>query len=182
MKQVISILFISLLFGRAYSSTETVNVHDHEYPSQFEDHSVTWTLAGTHHFKYKIFFSVFTAALYQPEEGEGTSLRFTYTRKLKADDLRELAMKTLKAQNDSETLENYQTLTDEIQESYQDVKPGDAYTITVVPEKGTWLYLNDQEVFFTENAEFGEWYLNIWLGNPPASEDLKTALLKDSAP
>ncbi|MGA0368921.1 MAG: chalcone isomerase family protein [Kiritimatiellia bacterium] len=158
------------------SGKETVRVKDHEYPVQYESQSVKWRLRGTEHFRYKVVFSVFTAAYYKQIDGNGKVLRFTYTRSLKAKDLREQAMKTLRNQNSEQTLKEFEELTGRIQSAYEDVSDGDAYTITVIPGQGTWLHRNDQEVFFTENAGFGEWYLNIWLGDPPISADLKTAL------
>ncbi|MDF3128382.1 chalcone isomerase family protein [Kiritimatiellaeota bacterium B1221] len=177
MKAIPSLMIIWLGLLPAAYANETVKVKDHRYPVQLEAQESVWTLEGTEHFKYKAIFSVFTAAYYTQTGGDGQKLHFTYTRKLKADDLRGKAMETLRNQNDHQTLQTYEALTARIQAAYEDVKDGDAYIITVDPEKGTWLHLNGNEIFFTDNAAFGKWYLDIWLGNPPANASLKKALL-----
>lgn len=174
---VILLLFIQPLV----LAKDTVTVEGTAYPTRQTAQEVAWELRGTEHFKYKIFFSVFTAAYYKQVNGEGEKLTFTYTRNLKADDIREQAMKTLTANNDENTLKKYATLTQKIQSAYVNIKEGDSYSVTAVPGKGTWLHYNEEEVFYTENAEFGDWYMDIWLGNPPISESLKEALMKDSS-
>lgn len=175
-------LFIALFIFSASSflyAADAVEIEGHRYPLTLEAEGVTWNLRGTEHFRYKVFFSVFTAALYNQAQGKGERLRFTYTRNLKAADLREQAIKTLTANNDAATLEKFAALTGQIQAAYLDVKKGDSYTITMIPERGTWLHLNGKELFFSDNAEFGDWYLDIWLGTPPISPSLKAALMKE---
>lgn len=174
-------LFI-LTVSRLSLAADAVTVEGHRYPVTQNAHGTTWDLRGTEHFRYKVLFSVFTAALHTQRDGDGERLTFTYTRKLKADDLREQAMKTLKANNDPATLNQYAPLTEQIQNAYLDVKAGDSYAITVIPGSGTWLELNGVELFHTENAEFGNWYLDIWLGTPPISASLKAALTKGQTP
>jgi hypothetical protein len=174
-------LFMLTATGLSFAA-DTVTVEGHRYPVTLDAQGATWDLSGTEHFRYKVLFSVFTAGLYTQRDGQGERLTFTNTRKLKADDLREQAMKTLKANNAPATLEKYAVLTEQIQKAYVDVKAGDSYAITVIPESGNWLHLNGNELFFTENAEFGNWYLDIWLGTPPISVSLKEALTKGQTP
>lgn len=172
--------FILFLSSFLYAN-DVVVVQGHSYPVRISAHEVEWKLTGTEHFKYKVFFSVFTAAYYRQVEGGGEKLIFTYTRDLNADDLRKQSTKHLEESSDSTMLAMYKELTAEIQAAYVNVKENDSYAVTAVPGKGTWLQLNKQEVFFSENAEFGDWYLNIWLGDPPISESLKKALVKEES-
>lgn len=159
------------------SAGDVVELEGHRYPERMTVQDTEWNLKGTEHYRYKVVFSVFTAAYYEQVKGKGQKLRFTYTREIKAKDLREQAMNTLKDQHDAKTIRRYAALLKEINAAYRNVDDGDAYTITVLPEKGTWLHLNNKQVFFTENADFGTWYLGIWLGKDPISDSLKEALL-----
>ncbi|MDA3873177.1 MAG: chalcone isomerase family protein [Kiritimatiellae bacterium] len=170
------LLLIFLTFPLAAEPSEVVE--GHRFPKQLESHEQTWTLQGTHHFRYKVFFSVFAAGLYTTDEPDGKRLSFTYTRNLKADDLRDQAMKTLKANNSNDIMETYRKPTTKLQTAYRYVKEGDTYTLTVITDKGIWLHLNDKEIYFHDNSTFGYWYLDIWLGDPPISDDLKSALTK----
>lgn len=159
--------------------SETVEVKDHIYPKTETVFDVEWNLQGTHHFKYKIFFSIFTGAYYESTSGESERLVFTYTRDIEANDLRKQAMKHLTSTNSEETLSKYENLTEEIQSAYEDVRDGDRYSITVINERGTWLSRNDEVVFTTDDVAFGKWYMDIWLGTPPISEELKEALVNE---
>jgi hypothetical protein len=170
-------LILSTFFAITSLSAQTVKVHDHRYPEQETVFDTEWEISGTHHFRYKIFFSVFTGAYYRPVSGEGERLVFTYTRDIKADDLRAQAMKHLESTQSEEVLQRYQNLTDELQAAYEDVSDGDSYAITVLPDKGIWLTRDGTTVFQSDNAEFGDWYLDIWLGDPPIDDGLKEALL-----
>lgn len=177
MKTNILLSFLLTFSGTvSLRAAEAVDVAGDRYPKTLEYKDITWELQGTHHYKYKIVFSVFSSALYHQADGEGKRLQFTYSRDLKAEDLREQAMKTLKAANDKQTLEKWAVLTQQIQQAYDNVSEDDSYTITVIPDRGAWLDFNEKNVFHTDNAEFGFWYLDIWLGDDPISEDLKEAL------
>jgi len=175
------LLNLSVFLSSFLYANEAVTVQGHSYPIRISAHDVEWKLAGTEHFKYKVFFSVFTAAYYRQVDGGGEKLIFTYTRDLKAADLSKQSMNHLEETNDPTTLATYKELTDKIQAAYVNVQENDSYAVTSVPGKGTWLHLNEQEVFFSENAEFGDWYLSIWLGDPPISESLKQALVKEES-
>jgi len=167
---------LSALLMFAAATLQAVEVAGDRYPERVEALDADWKLQGAHHFKYKIFFSVFTGALYEQVGGDGQRLTFTYTRSLDADDLRKQAMETLRNAHDEATLKKYEDLTRAIQNAYKDVDDGDNYTLTVLPDRGVWLHRNGEEAYFADNAEFGFWYLSIWLGDQPASNSLKRAL------
>lgn len=171
------LLSLISLLGFIRLHAQTVEVNDHRYPETETAHQTEWTLQGAHHFRYRVFFSVFTGAYYQATVGQGERLVFTYTRDIKASDLRAQAMKHLEATQSAKVLESYRSLTEQIQKAYEDVSDGDSYAITVVPNKGIWLDRGDDTVFHSDNAEFGDWYLDIWLGDPPIDDGLKAALM-----
>lgn len=169
-----SILYTLSLIGTLRA--EDVTLKGHRYPRQVEARGVQWRLRGAEHYVYRVFFSVFTGAYYEQANGEGKRLRFTYTRNLKAKDLRDQAMKHLREVHDKKEMQTREKLLREIQQAYVDVKKGDSYTITAIPGKGAWLELNGKERFATDNGEFGLWYLNIWLGDPAIDDSLKQSL------
>jgi hypothetical protein len=176
MKSIYPVLLCILNFTASLAAEPAVEVAGHRYPEKIKVHDHSWALQGTHHFRYRRIFSVFTGALYTTDDPEGKRLKFTYTRTLKGGDLRDQAIKTLKENNSKEILEKYTHPLAGLQKAYQDVKDGDSYTLTVITNEGIWLHLNEKEVFFSDNSEFGYWYLDIWLGTPPISESLKSDL------
>ena len=66
--------------------------------------------------------------------------------------------------------------------AYVDVKPGDRYTLTYVPGKGTTLRLNGNPLVTVEGADFATAYFRIWLGEDPISPQLRDLLLGKGRP
>ncbi len=75
---------------------------------------------------------------------------------------------------------------DALQAAMQDVKPGDRYELTwqpatnegASPQQATLqLIYNGKSLFMSHDAELAQAYFGIWLGEPPLSPKLKTALL-----
>jgi hypothetical protein len=62
---------------------------------------------------------------------------------------------------------------------FQDVKPGDRYSINYLPEQGTELRLNEQLLGQVPGADFAVAYFGIWLGAEPISKDFRNRLLEN---
>ncbi|MCC5844293.1 MAG: chalcone isomerase family protein [Verrucomicrobia bacterium] len=153
-------------------------VAGHRYPVHLQSKDLDWSLSGADHFRFRLF-SVFTGALYTTEsDADARRLTFTYTRRLGADTLVEQGMRVLREAKSAEDIDARKDLIDKVNDAYQDVSKGDRYTFTVIPDRGTWLHLNDKEILFLQDADFGLWYLNIWLGDQPMSAPLRNALLE----
>ena len=59
-----------------------------------------------------------------------------------------------------------------------DVKPGDAYTLTHVPGRGTALRLNGRLLVRLPGDDFAPAYFRIWLGEVPICPKVRDVLLK----
>jgi hypothetical protein len=170
--------FILLLLFTVSARAEVRTVSGHEYPLNKESKDLQWTLSGAEHFRFRLF-SVFTGALFKAEsEPEARKLTFTYTRRIDAGTLVEQGMRVLREANSEAELEKRRELIDKVNAAYLDVSRGDRYTFTVIPGRGTWLHFNDEEILFIDDADFGLWYLDIWLGEKPMSTSLRNALLE----
>ncbi|MFM8357803.1 MAG: chalcone isomerase family protein, partial [Verrucomicrobiota bacterium] len=66
---------------------------------------------------------------------------------------------------------------DRLNRAYRDIRPGDRYTLTYLPGRGTTLRLNDTELVTIEGADFAGAYFRIWLGDDPISPALRDQLL-----
>ncbi|MGD2184488.1 MAG: chalcone isomerase family protein [Desulfobacterales bacterium] len=60
---------------------------------------------------------------------------------------------------------------------YQDVQPGDRYSLTYIPGRGTELALNGESKGVVEGADFAAALFSIWLGPRPISGTFKKELL-----
>jgi hypothetical protein len=68
-------------------------------------------------------------------------------------------------------LKNYNNL-------YEDVKPGDRYSLTYIPYTGTILALNVKPKGTIPGAEFSSALFSIWIGKESLSDDLRDSLLR----
>lgn len=60
---------------------------------------------------------------------------------------------------------------------FQTVQTGDVITLDYIPDEGTAVVINGLEKGKVPEADFNRALLLIWLGDKPADEDLKQALL-----
>jgi hypothetical protein len=172
------VLFLLIsLFTLLNVRAESVTVQKHSYEKTLEADGRTWTLTGTGFYKHKGLFAVFTAALYETEDGRGRKLVFTYCRTLKGDVLREQGLRVLREAHGEAALTERKNFLEAVSAAYQTVQEGDQYMLTVLPEDGMRLALNGAESVYIPDATFGLWYLGIWLGEKPMSESLRNELL-----
>ena len=60
---------------------------------------------------------------------------------------------------------------------YEDVKPGNRYSLTYIPGKSTELALNGEPKGTVEGSEFAAALFSIWLGDNPIDELFKKQIL-----
>ena len=132
------------------------------------------------------FIDVYEAALYAPagvtpddiaSEALPLSLELAYLTSVSKDNIIKAADVALQRQHDPARLAQYAAQVTQLHESYRDVGKGDRYRLDLDPAKGVGLYLNDEELVYFADADFGRFYIGIWLDEPPLSQPLRTALL-----
>lgn len=148
-------------------------------------HGVDLNLKGLAVLKWAMLFDVYAGGFYLPEgisAAQWTSdvpkkLELSYFRDIKARGFADASDKLLR-----ENLEPsaYQALAERLQTFYsffQDVSPGDRYSINYTPGRGTELRFNDQAVGRVPGHDFAVAYFGIWLGDKPLSKKFRDALL-----
>ena len=73
-----------------------------------------------------------------------------------------------------------QSRIDDLSALYRDVKPGDRYALTYIPDKGTTLSLNGKSLGSIPGDDFARAVFAIWLGDNPIDQKFRDQLLKDS--
>ena len=61
--------------------------------------------------------------------------------------------------------------------AYRNVKPGDRYSLTYLPGKGSTLARNGRDLVTIRGADFAKALYAVWLGGKPVTEGLKAGLL-----
>jgi len=104
-------------------------------------------------------------------------LEIEYFHAISAQDFVTLTRKLLKNNVDQATLTGLQPRIDRLNGLYRDVKPGDRYALTYLPDRGTALALNGVEIGMIEGEDFAAAVFSMWLGPRPLSDSLKGELL-----
>jgi len=138
--------------------------------------------------RYMVVIKGYVAALYLGADSNPDNvlsdvpkrLELNYFYAIKGSDFGKAA-DTLLAQNlDPERLAVLRPRIAQMHALYEDVKPGDRYALTYIPNQGTELTLNGQRKGLIEGADFASAYFSIWLGERPLDVSLRDQLLRCS--
>ena len=104
-------------------------------------------------------------------------IELEYLRAIEGKDFGPATNKSLAKNLDAKTLNQLQPRIDYHNSLYEDVKPGDRYSLTYIPGRGTELALNDKPKGVIEGADFAAAIFSIWLGQKPMNESFKEQIL-----
>jgi hypothetical protein len=136
--------------------------------------------------RYRIFFKGYVAALYLEEETSPEKvledvpkrLELEYFWSIAGERFGPMAESALERNLDAKSLERLRPRVEALHEKYQDVKPGDRYALTYLPEEGTELAKNGVRLALVPGEDFARAYFGIWLGEAPLDRDLRDQLLE----
>jgi hypothetical protein len=155
----------------------------------FEDHvfagNTLLSKRGAGLFRYLGIINAYAGALYvedgkqiqEPLNNSAKRLEIEYFLNIKGDDFGPATNKLLARNVDPEILAGLQDRIDKHNSLYEDVQPGDRYSLTFIPGKGTELALNGESKGIIEGDDFASAIYSIWLGKNPISHSLKNQLL-----
>lgn len=189
MKQVynsIKLLLITMVFYVAVTtvshSAEIKGVHFDDY---VEINGVELQLIGVSVLTWAMFFDVYAGGLYLPEEVSVAQWTEDVPKKLELSYFRNIDAKGFADSSDKLLRENlspqeYEILSTRLQTFYaffEDVSPGDRYSIVYMPGKGTELRLNNETKGSVSGHDFALAYFGIWLGDNPIKQKFRDGLL-----
>lgn len=136
--------------------------------------------------RYLKVIKAYVAALYLPEGVRAEDvlsdvpkrLEISYLVSIKGPDFHKGAAPVMERNQSPAELSRLKGRIDRINAAYKDVTPGDRYSLTYLPGRGTELALNGTPLIVIEGADFASAYFGIWLGRKPIDDRLKRDLLK----
>jgi len=136
--------------------------------------------------RYLKVIKAYVAALYLPEGVRAEDvlsdvpkrLEISYLVSIKGPDFHKGAAPVMERNQSPAELSRLKGRIDRINAAYLDVTPGDRYSLTYLPGRGTELALNGTPLTVIEGADFAAAYFGIWLGSKPIDNGLKRDLLK----
>lgn len=181
-----------LLFGGAAAlvlaaagPSHAAEIEDIEFPKAIVAGESEIPLFGLGLLRYRVLFRGYVGGLYLPA---GTNKREVFGDVPKALELYYFwdipgrffgeAADDLLAQNlPPERLAAIRERLDRLNAMYKDVKVGDRYRLTYVPDEGTTVRLNGESLGTIPGADFARDYFSIWLGDNPLSEPFRDQIL-----
>jgi hypothetical protein len=130
-------------------------------------------------------FKAYTGAFYL-EEGfpieealsdRAKRIEIEYMRPIKGKDFGPATKKGIKKNVSSEVYNRLRPQIEYHNSLYEDVKPGDRYSLTYIPGRGTELALNGEPKGTIEGAEFAAAVFSIWLGSKPIDKTFKKQIM-----
>jgi hypothetical protein len=177
-------VFLSLLFFICTSFAYGAEVEGIKFDDTYavEDNSMRLTGAGLLRYWG---FKAYTGALYL-EEGASVDdvladkakrIELEYFRAIKGKDFGPATDKSIAKNVDAATYDRLRPRIDYHNSLYEDVQPGDRYSLTYIPGRGTELALNGQPKGLIEGADFAAAIFSIWLGPKPINNSFKKQIL-----
>ena len=166
-------------------SSEAAEVNGINFDDQYVIEGKVLKIRGVGLLRVMAFVKVYAGAFYLPEDASSKMvlsdvpkrLEVEYFRSIAGDEFGLVTHKKISENVDPQTYERLRPQIEYHNSMYQDVQPGDRYSLTYIPGKGTELALNGESKGIVEGADFAAAVFSIWLGPKPISESLKKDLL-----
>lgn len=185
-------LIVPFLLSAALLSVNTGHAqifHDIDFPDEL-------TLSGSRTpiylngvgYRTKLFFKIYTGALYLPEKSSSPPIIFEMTgpKRMQMNFLYEEVdrQKLVDSWNegftnnlDAESLAKLASRIKKFNDFFPTLREGDVVLLDYVPGVGTRINIKGNELGVIKGRDFFEALLRIWLGDEPADEDLKESVL-----
>jgi hypothetical protein len=165
--------------------SEAAEVNGINFDDQYAAGDTILKIRGAGLLRVMAFAKVYVSALYLPEDCDSKMvlsdvpkrLEVEYMRSIAGDDFGRVTNKKISENVDPQTYEQLRSRIEYHNSLYQDVQPGNRYSLTYIPGKGTELALNGVPQGVIEGADFAAAVFSMWLGPKPISESLKKDLL-----
>ena len=181
--RILPLIFAAFLVPA--SVVQSAEIEGVRFPEQLQMGEAQLQLQGTGLLRYRSVFKAYVAALYLDEDahidevlGEvPRRLEIEYFWAIPADRFAEATVEGISRNVDAAALEGMQPRIAKFNELYVDIEPGDRYSLTYLPGRGTELGLNGQPKGIVEGADFAVALFSIWLGPNSLNDGLRRELL-----
>jgi hypothetical protein len=188
MKKLYVFLAAAMLVAAPSFASLTVVVDGVSFSKAVEIMDQRLHLHGAGLLKYMVFIKAYAGALYLPEsvpsdhvlKPVAKQLVLEYFHPIKAEDFAKATRKKIADNVTADQVNGLQSRIDNLAALYRDVKPGDRYALTYIPDEGTTLSLNGEALGSIPGDDFARAVFAIWLGAKPIDQKFRDQLLRDS--
>jgi hypothetical protein len=172
----------SLVLASVVQSAEIEGVR---FPDRLQMGEAQLQLRGTGLLRYRAVFKAYVAALYLEEHARPDDvleeiprrLEIEYFWSIPAHRFVQATAEGIARNVDDATLQRLQPRITAFNTLYEDIEPGDRYSLSYLPGRGTELGKNGRPRGVVAGAEFASALFAIWFGADPLSDELRRELL-----
>ena len=143
------------------------------------------SIRGTGLFRYMVFVKAYVGALYMLDGVSSADvltdtpkrLEIEYFHPIKGEDFGSASNKIMSRNVAPDVFEGLKPRLEKLNALYRDVQPGDRYSLTYLPGRGTELALNQNPLGIVTGADFATALFAMWLGEKPMNNSFKEQLL-----
>lgn len=169
------------------SAAQALKVDNIEFPDTYTAGTNTLVRTGVGIVRYMMIFKANIIGLYLPQNVRPARALDDIPRRLEFQYYHPITSNDFVAMTDAWIEKNistsaYTALKNDIaafNALYRSVKPGDRYSLTYVPGKGTVLSLNGTSLGVIPGSAFSKALFSIWLGPVPVSKSLKKNFMNE---
>ena len=188
LKMVTNILLagvILLLAAPTTASVQEVRVEGVAFQRSVTVRDNYLKLQGYGLLKYMVFINAYVGALYlPPASGAGDALgpvakrlELQYFHAIKGEEFARATRLKIADNVTPAQAEQLRSRIDRLAALYEDVQPGDRYSLTFIPGWGTELALNGRLLGTIFGSDFARSLFAVWLGDNPIDADFRDVLL-----
>jgi hypothetical protein len=184
LRVIITVVILAMIFSIFTFPLNAAEIEGIRFSDTYVAENTKLRLTGVGLLRYW-GFKAYVGAFYQ-EEGVSPEnfmsdtakrIELEYFRSIKGKDFGPATNKSIAKNVDSKTLDRLRPQIEFHNSLYEDVQPGDRYSLTYIPGRGTELALNGEPKGIIEGVEFAAAVFSIWLGPKPMNETFKKQLL-----
>lgn len=181
--KIITAIWVFIFLSAA--SVHGAEIEDVAFEDRVEVNGSLLTLRGTGLFRYLGFIKAYVGALYMLEDIPSENvlsdtpkrLEIEYFHPIKGEDFGSASKKIMVRNVEPEVFEKLKPRLEQLNALYQDVQPGDRYSLDYFPGVGIELSLNGNPLGLITGADFASAVYAMWLGKKPMNKDFKQQLL-----
>lgn len=180
--RVFILVAMVILSGSIHGWARELNAQS--FAEQLEFEGTAFHLQGLG-LKTQFFIKVFVAGFYTAEAlcrpdllaGCPKRIEVAYLYPIPGKKLAAETRKNMILNTTSEEFNSIRSRVELMESFYVDLKPGDRYAISYLPERGTYFTYNGKVMGLIEGSDFAKALFAVWIGENPISQLLKRNLL-----
>ena len=184
-KKFFTMILTGLVLAASQSHAKTTEIAEIEFNKSYKIAENELELKGVGLLRYLGLIKAYAGALYLAEgvsvdealSDKAKRIEVEYMMAFKGEDFGPATVKMMKKNVSQETLERIRDQIKFHNSLYENVEPGDRYSLTYIPGRGTELALNGNPKGIVEGSEFATALFSIWIGQKPIDKSFKKQIL-----